>query len=62
MKPFDDNPTIEGLRHARNQIYKQWDKERQRAASHKERIEELLKEIVDLKRKLEFLSDRYLGD
>ncbi len=52
-------PTIEGLRHARNIVTKQWQKERQRAADLKKRNEDLLGEIEILKRKLKFLDKRY---
>ena len=40
-----DTVTIEGLRHARSLLYKQWDKERQRVVSHQQTIERLKLEL-----------------
>jgi cell division protein FtsB len=68
MNEFNVPPTIEGLRHARNQLYKQWHKERQRARDLKKRNEELVGEneslqaqVELLKKKLAFLDRRYNG-
>ena len=50
----------EGLRHARNLVTKQWQKEKQRAEDLRKLADERAKEIEDLKRRLKFLEDRYL--
>tara|TARA_R110002167_G_scaffold143958_2_gene333713 strand:- start:54737 stop:54907 length:171 start_codon:yes stop_codon:yes gene_type:complete len=48
---MDIPPTIEGLRHARNQLYKQWQKEKQRVASLRQTIAALEAEVAELKKK-----------
>lgn len=59
MSEIDKPPSIEGLRHARNLMHTQWEKERQRANDLKKRNETLVGEIEMLKRKLKFLDKRY---
>ena len=49
----------EGLRHARNLMYKQWFKERRRAIDLSTRNEILVGEIKDLKVRLKFITERY---
>lgn len=61
-EPFEFPENNEGMRLSRDRIYKQWCKERQRAADLTKRNTELFEEIVDLKRKLKFIEDRYIGD
>ena len=46
------NPTIEGLRLARDQIYKQLLKERQRSKSFQDHCVKLAEEIIHLKEQL----------
>lgn len=58
MSEIDKPPSIEGLRHARNLMHIQWEKERQRANDLKKRNETLVGEIEMLKRKLKFLDKR----
>jgi cell division protein FtsB len=47
---FGDTSTKEGLRHARNQLYKQWHKERQRVGDLRRRIKELEAQLEDLRK------------
>ncbi len=47
---MDIPPTIEGLRHARNLLAKQWQKEKQRVVSLRQRITELEAQLEDLRK------------
>lgn len=58
---MNTQPTIEGLRAARNLLFKQWKKERQRAVDLKKRNEELQVQLDLLKKKIKFLSKRYIS-
>lgn len=58
MGKIDKPPSIEGLRHARNLMHKQWEKERQRVTNLMERNKTLVGENEMLKRKLKFLTNR----
>ena len=53
-------PNPEGLKLARDRIFKQWQKERQRADDLRKRNDKLLEANERLKRQLRFLEERYI--